>query len=212
MTLGTLLEEPARIHGLDRARSAQDRGALLARLGLPPALLPRYPHQVSGGQARRVAIARALSLAPSLLIADEPTAGLDVSVQGELLNLLLELHRERGLTLLVSSHDLAVIRHLTTTVAVLYAGEVVGARSDGRRVRPPRPPLHGRLARCPARPCRIDPDHCARLSPAGRPGRRRTRLPLRPVPAPMPARSAKTNIPHWRRWFTRPRWFVVIIL
>ncbi len=125
MTLAALLEEPARIHRLDPAQAARDRTALLTRLGLSPALLPRYPHQVSGGQARRIAIARALSLAPRLLIADEPTAGLDVSVQGELLNLLLELHRAGGLTLLVSSHDLAVIRHLTTTVAVLYAGEVV---------------------------------------------------------------------------------------
>ena len=165
MTLGALLEEPARIHGLDRARSARDRTALLARLGLPPALLPRYPHQVSGGQARRVAIARALSLAPKLLIADEPTAGLDVSVQGELLNLLLELHRERGLTLLVSSHDLAVIRHLTTTVAVLYAGEVVE---------------HGPTARVFSHPAH--PYTAALL--AARPGHAAPPRPMAPAAAP----------------------------
>ncbi len=97
---------------------------ILRRLGLGESVLDRYPHQLSGGQARRVAVARALSLNPALLLADEPTAGLDVSVQGELLNLLLEQH-QAGLTVLVSSHNLNVIRRISQQTVVMYLAEIV---------------------------------------------------------------------------------------
>lgn len=125
MTVRALLNEPAIIHKLDRQAAADRLTMLLARLGLGPALLDRYPHQLSGGQARRVAVARALVLQPSLLIADEPTAGLDLSVQGELLNLLLSLQQDLHLTMIVSSHNLGVIRRIAATTIVMYLGQVV---------------------------------------------------------------------------------------
>jgi peptide/nickel transport system ATP-binding protein len=123
MTIGALLREPARIHGIEGAAAALDR--LLEQLRLPADIAGKYPHEISGGQARRVAIARALLLQPALLVADEPTAGLDVSVQGEVMNLLLALQQSHGLTLLIVSHNLGVIRRTTQATAVMYAGEVV---------------------------------------------------------------------------------------
>ena len=123
LRVGTLLREPGRIHRTD-ADGARLQ-ALMERLRLPSELLSRYPHQLSGGQARRVAVARALVLEPSLLLADEPTAGLDVSVQGELLNLLGEVQRAMELTVLLASHNLAVVRRLTARTIVMYLGQVV---------------------------------------------------------------------------------------
>ena len=125
LTLRRLLAEPAAIHRLPRAEAWARTEGLMRRLGLAPDLLDKYPHQVSGGQARRVAVVRALVLQPALLVADEPTAGLDVSVQGDLLNLLLDLQAELGLTLLVCSHNLPVIRRITAVTVVMYLGEVV---------------------------------------------------------------------------------------
>lgn len=125
MTIGRALEEPLRIHGIDLAEGRARLDGILARLGLPRDILGKYPHQVSGGQARRVGVARALLVGPELIVADEPTAGLDVSVQGELLNLLLDLRREHGLTYLVVSHNLNVVRRIAERVAVMYLGQVV---------------------------------------------------------------------------------------
>ena len=125
MTLRRLLAEPAAIHGLPRAEAWGRTEELMRLLGLGADLLDKYPHQVSGGQARRVAVVRALVLRPSLLVMDEPTAGLDVSVQGDLLNLLLDLQAELGLTLLACSHNLPVIRRITAVTVVMYLGEVV---------------------------------------------------------------------------------------
>jgi peptide/nickel transport system ATP-binding protein len=125
MTVRALLDEPIVIHRLDPAEAAARRTRLLDRLGMGTALLDRYPHQLSGGQARRVAVARALMLEPRVLLADEPTAGLDLSVQGELLNLLQSLQQELGLTMLVSSHNLGVIRRIATQTTVMYLGQVV---------------------------------------------------------------------------------------
>jgi len=125
MTLRRLLAEPIRIHRLPFAPSWAAMEALLRRLSLPPDVLSKYPNQISGGQARRVGIARALILQPRLLVADEPTAGLDVSVQGEVLNLLLDLNAEHGVAMLVVSHNLNLVRRVTTRTVVLYLGEVV---------------------------------------------------------------------------------------
>ncbi len=99
--------------------------ALLKRLGLPENTLAKFAHQVSGGQARRVAILRALVLTPEIIVADEPTAGLDVSVQGDLLNLMLDLQAEFGLTYLLVSHNLNVVRRITSRTAVMYLGQIV---------------------------------------------------------------------------------------
>jgi len=125
MTIRRALEEPIEIHRLPAAATRSRLAAILRRLGLPDDVLPKYPHQISGGQARRVGVARALIVDPELIVADEPTAGLDVSVQGELLNLLLDLQREFGLTYLLVSHNLNVIRRITERMAVMYLGQIV---------------------------------------------------------------------------------------
>jgi peptide/nickel transport system ATP-binding protein len=125
MTIGRTLEEPIAIHKLPRVDTLEQLAAILRRLGLPPDVLAKYPHQISGGQARRVGVARALLMRPEIIVADEPTAGLDVSVQGDLLNLLLDLQREFGLTYLLVSHNLNVIRRVTGRTAVMYLGQIV---------------------------------------------------------------------------------------
>jgi oligopeptide transport system ATP-binding protein len=125
MTVRGALDEPIRIHNLPEAESWQRLGAILHRLGLTEDVLTKFPHQISGGQARRVGVARALVMQPALIVADEPTAGLDVSVQGELLNLLMDLRREFDLTYLLVSHNLNVVRRITDRVAVMYLGQIV---------------------------------------------------------------------------------------
>ena len=125
MTIGRTLREPIAIHSLPRAPAEQRLAAILQRLGLPADVTAKYPHQISGGQARRVGVARALVMQPELIVADEPTAGLDVSVQGELLNLLLDLQQEFSLTYLLVSHNLNVIRRVTRRTAVMYLGQIV---------------------------------------------------------------------------------------
>jgi peptide/nickel transport system ATP-binding protein len=125
LTVGYLVTEPFRIHRQplpDPDATARD---LLATVGLPPAIAGRYPHELSGGQARRVGVARALALRPRLVIADEPTAGLDVSVQAEVLNLMADLRHDMGLAYLIITHNLALVRHVADRVAVLYLGRVV---------------------------------------------------------------------------------------
>jgi len=125
MTIGRTLREPIAIHSLPKAEAEQRLMAILQRLGLPADVTAKYPHQISGGQARRVGVARALVMQPQIIVADEPTAGLDVSVQGELLNLLLDLQQEFGLTYLLVSHNLNVIRRVTRRTAVMYLGQIV---------------------------------------------------------------------------------------
>ncbi len=125
MRIGSALEEPLRIHRLPLEEGRERLIGILRRLGLPEDIRGKYPHQISGGQARRVGVARALLMRPEMIVADEPTAGLDVSVQGELLNLLLDLQRELGLTYLLVSHNLNVVRRITDRTAVMYLGQVV---------------------------------------------------------------------------------------
>ncbi len=125
MTIGDLLMEAVAIHGLNPHKTKRHADELLARLKLPNSVLSRYPHQISGGQARRIGVIRALLLRPSVLVADEPTAGLDVSVQGELLNLLLEFQRELGLTFLMVSHNLHVVKRVTRRTVVMYLGQII---------------------------------------------------------------------------------------
>ncbi|MBW7920602.1 MAG: ABC transporter ATP-binding protein [Rubellimicrobium sp.] len=124
MRVGDAVCEPYVIQRIPRSRrrSAAD---LLDSVGLPPSLAALYPHELSGGQARRVCAARALALNPALVIADEPTAGLDVSIQGDILNLMADLKRERGIGLMIITHNLPVIRHSAERIAVLYLGRLV---------------------------------------------------------------------------------------
>ena len=125
MTVRKLLSEPASIHAVNNQNSDQEARRLLSLVGLSPDFADRYPHQLSGGQARRVGVARALALKPEVLIADEPTAGLDVSVQGEILNLLSELQTEMGLGIMVITHNLSIVRHVADTMAIMYLGRFV---------------------------------------------------------------------------------------
>jgi oligopeptide/dipeptide ABC transporter ATP-binding protein len=135
------IAEPLRLlKGLSAAEAAARVDVVAQQVGLPLALLPRYPHQLSGGQKARVGIARALAVQPRLLILDEPTAALDVSVQAVVLQLLAELRRELGLSYLFVSHDLNVVRLLTDRVAVMYLGKIVEVGPSEAVFRAPRHP------------------------------------------------------------------------
>jgi len=125
MTVETLITEPLAIHRTERFDRRAEARQLLDMVGLPANFLDRYPHELSGGQARRIAVARALALRPKLIIADEPTAGLDVSVQGDILNLLSDLQDELGMSYLIITHNLAVARHVTDYVGIMYLGRLV---------------------------------------------------------------------------------------
>ena len=122
-----LLVEGMRAHGIVKdAKEAQPRlRQLLSDVGLPPAALKKYPHEFSGGQRQRIGIARALSVNPELIVADEPVSALDVSVQAQVINLMSDLQEEYGLTYLVIAHDLAVVRHISDRVGVMYLGGIV---------------------------------------------------------------------------------------
>jgi oligopeptide transport system ATP-binding protein len=123
--IGQLMDEVGEVLGEKRDSLRARLDDTLERLGLPSTVVDQYPHQLSGGQARRAAIARALLFRPKILAADEPTAGLDVSVQGDLLNLLQEIRAATGITLLVISHNLAVVRLIADDVAVMQKGRIV---------------------------------------------------------------------------------------
>jgi oligopeptide transport system ATP-binding protein len=134
MRVRDIVGEPLQVHGLAGDRDAyQERVAtLLKTVGLLPDMADRYPHEFSGGQRQRIGIARALALEPSLIICDEPVSALDVSIQAQVVNVLMELQQRLGLCYLFIAHDLAVVRHLSHRVAVMYLGRIVeiAARDD----------------------------------------------------------------------------------
>ncbi len=129
----SLLVEGMRAHDLDqdKAQTKARLKELLGAVGLPPAALTKYPHEFSGGQRQRIGIARALAVDPQLIVADEPVSALDVSVQAQVLNLLEELQDEFGLTFLVVAHDLAVVRHISDRIGVMYLGGLVEESEAG---------------------------------------------------------------------------------
>ena len=125
-TVGKVIGEPLVVHGVgSKAERAAKVHDLLDAVGLEPDAVDRYPHEFSGGQRQRIAIARAIALEPDLVVADEPVSALDVSIQSQILNLIADLRRERGIAFLFISHDLSVVRHVSDRVAVMYFGRIV---------------------------------------------------------------------------------------
>jgi glutathione transport system ATP-binding protein len=126
MTAGDAIAEPMIVHGLHSGKDAQDRVVdLLRRVGLDAEHAGRYPHEFSGGQRQRLCIARALGLNPKLIIADEAVSALDVSIQAQVVNLMMDLQEEMGLAYLFISHDMAVVERISHRIAVMYLGEIV---------------------------------------------------------------------------------------
>jgi oligopeptide/dipeptide ABC transporter ATP-binding protein len=142
MTVQQILSEPIEIHRLagDRGGRARRVAELLERVGLRPEVANRYPHELSGGQRQRVGIARALAVEPQFIVADEPLSALDVSIQAQIVNLLVDLQAERKLTYLFISHDLKVVEHLCDRVLVMYLGKIVEEAAAGALYHTPRHP------------------------------------------------------------------------
>ena len=126
MSAGDIVAEPLRVHRIAKGKDVKAKvAALFDRVGLRKAQMDSYPHQFSGGQRQRIGIARALALQPKLIVGDEPVSALDVSIQAQVLNLMLDLQREMGLAYLFISHNLAVVEHISHRIAVMYLGRIV---------------------------------------------------------------------------------------
>ena len=164
MQIGQIIAEPIRLHSVVPEDGVEDRVVeLLGKVGLETYFRRRYPHEMSGGQRQRIAIARALALEPDFIVADEPVSALDVSVQAQILNILLELQRSEGIALLFISHDLAVVERVANRIAVMYRGKIVEVADAGQLIDTPLHPYTQALISA---------------VPTGRPGKRKPRVRL----------------------------------
>jgi oligopeptide/dipeptide ABC transporter ATP-binding protein len=151
MSAGDIVAEPLRVHKMAKGRDVKNQvAALFDRVGLRKAQMDSFPHQFSGGQRQRIGIARALALQPKLIVGDEPVSALDVSIQAQVLNLMIDLQREMGLAYLFISHNLAVVEHISHRIAVMYLGRIV-EYTDKRTLftRPQHPYTESRLQAVP---------------------------------------------------------------
>jgi oligopeptide/dipeptide ABC transporter ATP-binding protein len=154
MTVRQIVGEPIEIHNLASSRADAERkiAELLEKVGLRAEAMNRYPHEFSGGQRQRIGIARALAVEPEFIVCDEPISALDVSIQAQIINLLLELQETMGLAYLFVSHDLAVVQHVSHRVAVMYLGKIVERAPAERLYREPRHPYTRALLAAAPRP------------------------------------------------------------
>jgi oligopeptide/dipeptide ABC transporter ATP-binding protein len=186
MKVGSIIAEPLEIHRVGDRRERKDRVAELLRVvRLDPDYANRYPHQFSGGQRQRIGIARALALNPDFIVADEPVSALDVSVQAQVVNLMQDLQERFGLTYLFISHGLAVVKHISTRVGVMYLGKLVEVAPAEEIYSNPLHPYTQALLRAIPIP---DPD-----------AKRRMAQRLCPIPLPRPGDAAFTRAAR-RRW------------